>query len=137
MGALLLLPGDKYLLQLRDPLPHIFHPGHWDTFGGGIDAGETPQQALVRELEEEIGLRTTADQLSYFTHFTYDFNFAGIGDIDRWYYTLSLASTDGLQLNEGSDMRAFTAEEALGTLRLTPHCAFALWIYHAQRRFRL
>lgn len=27
----------------------------WGFFGGGIDEGETPQQAIVREVKEEIG----------------------------------------------------------------------------------
>lgn len=32
-------------------------PGIWDIIGGHLEAGETPQQALARELEEETGWR--------------------------------------------------------------------------------
>jgi putative (di)nucleoside polyphosphate hydrolase len=32
-------------------------PGAWQMPQGGIDDGETPQQAVLRELEEEVGTR--------------------------------------------------------------------------------
>ncbi|MBI3036147.1 NUDIX hydrolase [Candidatus Woesearchaeota archaeon] len=31
-------------------------PGQWAFFGGGIDAGETPEQAVRREAKEELGI---------------------------------------------------------------------------------
>jgi 8-oxo-dGTP diphosphatase len=38
--------------------------------GGSIEAGETPKQALVRELFEEFAIRTTEDNLEEFGTFT-------------------------------------------------------------------
>jgi len=47
----------EILLYLRDNNPNIPFPHHWDLFGGNIEAGENPEQALLRELNEEIGFK--------------------------------------------------------------------------------
>lgn len=44
----------QFLLQLRDNIPNIAYPGQWGLFGGHLEPGETPEIAVVRELEEEI-----------------------------------------------------------------------------------
>ena len=44
----------EYLLQLRSNIPSIVYPNCWSFFGGEIEEGETPWQALQRELEEEL-----------------------------------------------------------------------------------
>ncbi len=35
-------------------------PLHWDTIGGKVEGGETLDEALIRETEEELGVRPTA-----------------------------------------------------------------------------
>lgn len=53
----------RYLMQLRDDIPGILYPGHWGLFGGAIEPGETPEAAMRRELEEEIGFAPDAATL--------------------------------------------------------------------------
>jgi 8-oxo-dGTP diphosphatase len=53
----ILYQSERFLMQLRDPLPTIVYPGEWGLFGGHIEANETPEDAIWRELAEEIGYR--------------------------------------------------------------------------------
>ena len=52
-GAIL-LSGGTLLLGRRSA--HRSYPDCWDIIGGHIEAGETIEQAMVREVEEEIGV---------------------------------------------------------------------------------
>lgn len=44
----------EFLAYLRDDVPNIPFPHHWDLIGGHVDDGETPEEALIRETKEEI-----------------------------------------------------------------------------------
>jgi 8-oxo-dGTP diphosphatase len=42
------------LLCLRDDKDTIPYPNKWDLLGGGMEAGETARQCIIREIKEEI-----------------------------------------------------------------------------------
>lgn len=46
----------ELLLALRDNKPGIPFPNHWDLIGGHVEDGETPEEALVREVKEELDI---------------------------------------------------------------------------------
>jgi len=46
---------DKILLAQRPA--HADQPGMWEFAGGKVEAGETQPDALIRELQEELGIR--------------------------------------------------------------------------------
>jgi 8-oxo-dGTP diphosphatase len=56
--AAIILENDKgeFLLTLRDNKPGIPFPNHWDLIGGHVEEGETPEEALVREVKEELDI---------------------------------------------------------------------------------
>lgn len=52
----LVIHDKKFLVVQRDNNPGILHPNMWNTPGGAIDAGETPEEAVLREIEEEVNI---------------------------------------------------------------------------------
>ena len=125
--ALIQLEDERYLLQLRDQKPGIFYPGHWGLFGGAMDTAETPQAAVMRELQEELGF--DLPNIEHLTDFSFTFGRHGI--VTRHFFQIRLPSSafDRLQLREGADMRAFSAPEILNLPRVVPYDSFAIWLH--------
>ena len=58
-----LLKRDNKMLLCRLSERVGMNPGHWTLPGGGLDFGEDPQDAVVREFMEETGLVVEVDKL--------------------------------------------------------------------------
>ncbi|HEV2446328.1 MAG TPA: (deoxy)nucleoside triphosphate pyrophosphohydrolase [Candidatus Sulfopaludibacter sp.] len=59
----------KILIGQRQPGQS--HPLQWEFPGGKVESGETPLQALARELEEELAIRVTGAREIERYHYTY------------------------------------------------------------------
>jgi 8-oxo-dGTP diphosphatase len=60
--AAALIATDGRVLVQRRPAGKAM-AGLWEFPGGKVDAGETPEAALVRELQEELGIAVQSDML--------------------------------------------------------------------------
>lgn len=55
-GILLINSKNELLMLLRDDIPNIPFPNMWDIPGGQVETGEKPQDAVRREMLEEMNL---------------------------------------------------------------------------------
>ncbi len=99
----ILTQANQYLMQLRDPIPGIVYPGHWGMFGGHLDEGETPQEAIWRELAEEICHTPSA-----LTLFCEDRDVSVIRHVFYGDLTVPIGALD---LKEGWDLGLLTAAQ--------------------------
>ena len=93
---------NQFLLNLRNR-DHPENPGLWALIGGGVDEGETPEEALVREVKEEISYNLKEFKKIY----EEDTN---VGKRIFYFAKINVPLSD-LRLGEGEDINFFTYEE--------------------------
>ena len=64
-AKLAILSDERIVTILRDTSPHIAWPGRWDLPGGGREGRETPEDCVLRELDEELGLKLSVTDLHW------------------------------------------------------------------------
>lgn len=62
-GVAVIVKEGKFVLLIRRKGRH--GNGTWSVPGGWVEQGEGPEQAAVRELREEVGLRTEVEHLTF------------------------------------------------------------------------
>jgi mutator protein MutT len=109
--ALIILHDDegRILLQQRtDDAPSL--PGVWAYFGGGIEPGETPEEAVRREAAEELNATLAAPRMIFERAFALEGRMVHLFVfLDRY-----IGDKDRLELREGKDWGWFPAGEVEG-----------------------
>ncbi len=83
------------LMVHRNKKPNDIHEGKWNGLGGKLEAGETPEMCIKREVEEEAGLVIRNPQLHGLLTFA---NFKG----NDWYVFVFTATEFTGVLSEAS-----------------------------------
>ena len=75
LATLCYVKHDGHTLMIhRNKRPNDIHQGKWNGLGGKFEAGESPEDCVIREIYEESGLMIHAPRLSGILTFT---NFKG------------------------------------------------------------
>lgn len=122
-GILIERNDGKMLFQLRDNNPNIRNCNCWSLFGGGINKNETPIEAAIRELKEELGINIKREQLYLWATFP---------SFKKKNYLFKLKlnkNIKDLKLKEGSSMGYFTILDMLKKKNLVKSLRLFLILY--------
>ena len=120
-AKVIILSPNKILLFHRDNIATIPSPDCWQMVGGGIEEGETPEEALKREVKEEVG----------YDLINYEFITETTGRFGEnvWVYAAFVDKSEEKKFklgeDEGQGIGWFTINEAL-KLNLTPGMSILL-----------
>lgn len=133
IGALIWAPSrTRYLLVRRSPKKD-FAPGVWECVTGRVDQGESFEDALRREVAEELNVQVTTDFIMGTTHF-YRGPATPENELLGVVYHCSLADPDTVQLSaEHTEMLWVTMEEARDLLSTSTHPS-EVWLYQLLAR---
>ena len=112
-------PDGRFLITKR-VMTKQWAPGWWEVSGGAVLAGETSEEAVLREVYEETGLKVKAEEREYL--FTYHRENPGKGDnyfVDVIRFVLDFeeadvhpqeSETDGFMLATLEEIKEFAKE---------------------------
>jgi 8-oxo-dGTP diphosphatase len=124
--------GLRYLLQHRENRRDIVYPSWWSLFGGALEAGESPEEALRREMVEELELYVS-DFKALFSC-TFDLRFSG-ARMRKTFFSVEVNSQqiELLVLREGQGMAWLRFKEILARAdRVVPYDLGALALHQSR-----
>ncbi|RBO85240.1 NUDIX hydrolase [Nocardia puris] len=110
-GTQIILLNDRreVLMYLRDDKTEIAYPNQWSLLGGMIEAGETPLETIVREIDEEIGVVLDPSEVDHVC--TRDLHFG----VEHTFHARVSFEIEDVVLTEGQGLRWFTEQDAAAT----------------------
>ena len=129
VGAVIVLPGDRVLFQHRDDDPAVMMGGHWGLFGGQIEYGETPADALVRELGEELEFNPSS--MHALGDIIYSREAWGGGHARKFFFEVpcSMAEEEAFVQHEGMGRCAFERRDVVGQPLVIPWDLFGAMLH--------
>lgn len=122
--AVILTSDNQYIVEKRSKVI-MFNPGHLDvTLGGGVDDGETPEAAIVREVHEELGLKVDASMLKLLEIYKWSSYHSHYKKYTRCFlytYLIKLDSPNpimNIQSSEVSSVQLLSAKQTARLVRL-------------------
>lgn len=112
--AIVVNKAGEFLLQ-KKTLDYKWFSGGWSLFGGGIKDGETPLEAIKRELKEELGI--CFEKIKFFKKNSFEI---GNNSFENEVFLVNFnGRISEIILNEGAGF-AFFSKEELNSLNIFP-----------------
>jgi 8-oxo-dGTP pyrophosphatase MutT (NUDIX family) len=129
VAAILIGKKNRFLLQKRDDVNDIYFPGYWGLFGGKIENFETSEDAIRREIFEELGV--FFEDFKYFLEIKFRCPKFDNKIHKRIFFKChtTLSEVD-FTLGEGEDLRYFSIDELPPVKNLVPFDLSALLFYN-------
>lgn len=119
VSSILISTDDEFILQQRDDKSDIARPGMITNFGGSVEKGEKPINAIIREIQEELSIKLSKQ----------DFQSLGssikMGSLDNKEYLTHLFVARNIKkqeliLQEGKEIVYVAPDKSLDSLNLSP-----------------
>lgn len=96
--------GDRFLLGLREPGGDVGE--HWEFPGGKCEAGETHEQAIIREYQEELAVTVSVGRFIAQKHFKNEHR-----DFDLFAYEVMIDESQTWTSSVHTELRWFSLDE--------------------------
>jgi 8-oxo-dGTP diphosphatase len=117
----------RTLMILRNKRPDDIHAGKWNGLGGKFEAGESPEECVIREVREESGLLIRAPRLHGLL------TFAGFKGDDWYVFVFTARDFSGELIDPREGSLAWIEDRALPGLNLWPSDhIFLPWLEQAR-----
>ena len=107
-GVIFITSDNKVLLEDRRKIRK--HKEHWSFFGGSVEKGETHEETMKREIEEETGFRIK--EYKYFKEYTFIPNNNPDLELTYHMYIAQAPGLDTLTIHSRGGIKAFTFKQA-------------------------